>query len=513
MDDLLLLLPEIVLLVFAFIIFGLDLFWKGKANANRAAFPALALVGSVGALAAAFFIWMQAGRGAIQLSVIATDSGNRIPMLAADQFSLFFKVYASVTIALVGLVAADYIKAHTRFQGEFYALTLLAGLALMLVSSSTNLVMIFLSFEFLSITSYLLTGYLRDDALSVEGALKYFLYGAVASGVMLYGFSLVYGATGSVDLHGIALGLAEADGSIPDVLVIPAIALIVVGLGFKIALVPFHQWSPEAYQGAPTPITAFLSVGPKAAGFALMVRVLTIAFPAFAHAAAVNWVVILSGIAMLTMTFGNVVAIWQKDIKRLFAYSSIAQAGYMLIGVVAIAPQYVGAWPAFDGLSQGLNGLLIYLLAYLFTNLGSFAVIIAVENKTGSSDIARYAGLIKRSPYMAIAFFVFLLSLVGIPPTAGFMGKLFVFGAAIKQQMYPLAIVAIINSVISVYYYFYIVRQMFFGEPEDTSPIAASRPLYAAITIALVLVFAIAIGADPFIKWAGSSAHILAAAF
>ncbi len=512
MNNLLLLLPEIVLLVFAFVIFGLDMAWKDRDRA-RTTLPIWALVGGLTAFVATIFVWVQANSGAIQLAVIATDAGNSVPMLAMDQFSMFFKVYATLTVTLVGLVAMDYVQAKIRYAGEFYALILLAGLALMLVASSTNLVMIFLSFEFLSITSYLLTGYLRDNERSVEAALKYFLYGAVASTVMLFGFSLIYGATGSVDLHEIAVALSAADASINQFLVIPALMLIMVGLGFKIALVPFHQWSPEAYEGAPTPVTAFLSVGPKAAGFALLVRVMIIAFPAFAHTATANWVAMLSGISMLTMTFGNVVAIWQKDLKRLFAYSSIAHVGYMLIGVVAIAPQYVGGTPFITGWSQGLNGLLFYLLAYLFTNIGAFAVIIAVENKTGSSDMSQYAGLIKRAPYLTIAFFIFLLSLIGIPPTAGFMGKLMVFGAAINQQMYVLALVGIINSAVSVYYYFAIARQMLFTPSEDTSPLPVGGALNAAVTVSLVLVLGMVLWAQPFINWAANSAHLLASTF
>ena len=349
MNTFILLLPETLLLVFAFVIFILDLVWKHSETDRTNTLAMYAVVGALLAVVATFFTWAQANSGAIQLGVIATDSARKIPMLSIDQFSLFFKVYAALTVGLVGLLATDYVKAKIQFAGEFYALMLLAGLALMLVASSTNLIMIFLSFEFLSITSYQLTGYLREDDLSVEAALKYFLYGAVASTVMLFGFSLIYGATGSVDLQGIANALVGADSSITNLLVLPAIVLIVVGLGFKIALVPFHQWSPEAYQGAPTPVTAFLSVGPKASGFALMIRILTIAFPEFAQAASTNWIIILGAIAILTMTFGNVVAIWQKDMKRLFAYSSIAQAGYMLIGVVAIAPQFVGGTPVIEG--------------------------------------------------------------------------------------------------------------------------------------------------------------------
>ncbi len=512
MNNLLLLLPELIILIVAFAVFILDLVW-GQERSNSSVFPALTMLGALGAVIATVFIWAQAGSGALQLRVIATDSGGALSMLAVDQFAMFFKIYAALTVGLVGLVSTDYIRAHTSFRGEFYAMLLMAGLALMLVASSTNLVMIFLAFEFLSITSYLLTGYLRDNDFSVEAALKYFLYGSVASTVMVFGFSLIYGATGSVDLRDIATALASADGTVAGYLVMPAIVLIIVGVGFKIALVPFHQWSPEAYQGAPTPITAFLSVGPKAAGFALMVRILTIAFPGFAHTAAANWVAILMGIAILTMTFGNVVAIWQTDIKRLFAYSSIAHAGYMLIGVVAIAPQYVGGSQTIEGWSQGLNGLLIYLLGYLFTNIGAFAIIIAVENKTGSSSISKYAGLIKRSPFLAVAFFIFLLSLIGIPPTAGFVGKLFVFGAAINQQMFVLAIVGIVNSVISVYYYLNIARQMFFEDVEDSTPITVSGGLNAAVAISLALVFAIAIFAQPFITWTTNSAQILASSF
>jgi len=504
-----LLLPEVLLLVFAFVLLTLDLIWKPRSDT----LAIIMLTGALVTLAATIFVWMQANNGAIQLAVIATDGAGKVPMLAMDRFAMFFKVYATLTVALVGLLATDYVREKIRYPGEFYALMLFAGLALMLVASSTNLVMIFLAFEFLSITSYLLTGFMRNDAFSIEAALKYFLYGAVASAVMLFGFSLIYGATGSLDLHGIATAIRTSDPSIIHVLAIPAIVLIIVGLGFKIALVPFHQWSPEAYQGAPTPVTAFLSVGPKASGFALMVRVLTVAFPAFARTANTDWVLILTGIAIITMTFGNVVAIWQKDIKRLFAYSSIAQAGYMLIGVIAIAPQFVGGVPPIEGWDQGLNGLLLFLFGYLFTNLGSFAVILAVENKTGSSSVEQFNGLVKRAPYLSIAFVIFLLSLIGIPPTAGFIGKLLVFGAAIKQQMYVLAAIGLFNSVISVYYYLGIARKMFFTPAEDTTPIPVSRSLNFVVTLSMVLVLAIAIGAQPFLDWVSGSTQILATVF
>ena len=393
------------------------------------------------------------------------------------------------------------MQARTPFRGEFYALLLLAGLSIMLASAAVNLVMIYLSIEFLSITSYVLTGYLRNDARSTEGALKYFIYGSAASAVMLYGFSLLYGATGTTDLAAIATALATGSATV-QWLVVPATIMALAGLGFKIALVPYHQWSPDAYEGAPTPVTAFLSVGPKAAGFAVLIRFLLTALPDFQ----VSWTAVLAGVAIVTMSLGNLVALWQTNVKRLFAYSSIAQAGYMLIGLAALYPQ-AESW------TTGVNGLLVYLFAYLFTNLGAFAVIIAVENRTGSANIPDFAGLIHRSPFLALTMLVFLLSLIGIPPTGGFLGKLFVFGAAIQRRMILLAVVGIINSVVSVYYYYAIMRQMFFGEAGDTEPIKLTPSLGFVVGINVVMVLGIALYAEPFIRLATESVQMLAAKF
>ncbi|MFQ5612461.1 MAG: NADH-quinone oxidoreductase subunit N [Anaerolineae bacterium] len=504
-QDLLLLLPEIVLTVAAFLVFTLDIIWRrGERKADW--LPWLAVLGAAGAFVATLFIWPLAGPGA----VIATDlGGTETPMLAVDRMALFFKLVIALVVALVGLSAISYVPSRTPYRGEFYALMMLAGLSAMLVSSSTNLVMIYLAFEFLSITSYVLTGYLRQDERSTEAALKYFLYGAVASAVMLYGFSLLYGATGTVDLTQIARGLGSlgaADRSIDIFLAVPAIIMVLAGLGFKVALVPFHQWTPEAYEGAPTPIAAFLSVGSKAAGFGVLIRILVVALPAYE----LNWVAILIGISIITMTLGNLVALWQTDIKRLLAYSSISNAGFILIGLAALNPNAASEW------AMGLNGLLLFLFAYLFTNLGAFAVVIAVENATGSTRIAEYAGLIRRSPFLAIAMFIFLLSLIGIPPTGGFVGKLFVFGAAIgraEPRFYLLAGVGIVNSVISVYYYFKIARNMFFEDAGDAAPLRAGGPLAAVVTISMVMTLLIAIFMQPFIDLATDSVQILASIF
>jgi len=495
LNDLLLLSPEIIITVFAFLVLTLDIAWQGDRRSS-AILPWLAFAGAIATLLASLYIWPVAS----DTFGIATDAGNFVPMLALDRLAIFFKILAALTVALIGLSAVDYLKTRTPFRGEFYALTLLAGLSLMLLSSATNLVMIYLSLEFLSITSYILTAFLRQDDRSTEAAMKYLLYGAVASGTMLYGFSLLYGVTGNVDLAAIAQALGESQISLT--FVVSAVIMILVGFGFKIALVPFHQWSPDAYEGAPTPITAFLSVGPKAAGFAVLIRVLVVALPAYE----VNWTVILSLVSILTMTLGNLVALWQTNIKRMLAYSSIAQAGYMLIGLAAWTAQPT-TW------ANGVNSILLFLFAYLFTNLGVFAVAIALENKLGTANISDYAGLIRRSPFLSIALLVFFLSLIGIPPTGGFIGKLFVFGAAIDQGLYLLAVIGIINSVISVYYYFGVARLAFFSEGPDESPIRPGFAMNAVVTVTMVMTLVIALYGQPFINFANNSAQILAAAF
>lgn len=497
-----LLLPEIVLTVVAFLVFALDLIIRGDEVRGRR-LPWFAFLGVLLTLAATILVWPLAGADGqpVALTVGQGFGGDAISMLALDGLALFFKLFTVLVLAIVILSGGEYVQAKTSFRGEFYALLLLAGLSIMLASAATNLVMIYLSIEFLSITSYILTGYLRNDARSTEGAIKYFIYGAVASAVMLYGFSLLYGATGTTDLSAIASALANGSVTV-QWLVVPATIMALAGLGFKIALVPFHQWSPDAYEGAPTPVTAFLSVGPKAAGFAVLMRFLLTALPDFQ----VSWAAVLAGVAIVTMSLGNLVALWQTNVKRLLAYSSIAQAGYMLIGLAALAPQ-AESW------TTGLNGLLLYLFAYLFTNLGVFAVVIAVENRTGSANLSDFEGLIQRSPFLTVAMLIFLLSLIGIPPTGGFMGKLFVFGAAVQSQMILLAVVGVLNSVISVYYYYKIMRPMLFSQTEDAESIRVTTPMGLVVGVSVVMVLGIALYAEPFIRLATESVQMLAARF
>ena len=480
--------PQLLLVLGALMVFGLDLIWRDEEK--KGWLPYVALLGLVMALGAILYLLF-----AVDLPSEPILGG----MLAVDSFALFFQVIAALVGGLVVLSALDYMRERTPYRAEFYSLLLIACLAITLVAAGTDLVMIYIAIELLSITSYILTGYLREDRKSTEAAIKYFLYGAMASAAMLYGMSLLYGVTGTTGLSAIATSLGAADASLRW-LVFPALIFVLAGFGFKIAAVPFHQWSPDAYEGAPTPVTAFLSVGPKAAGFAVLVRVFLIALPDFR----LDWVAVLSGISMVTMTLGNLVALTQRNIKRMLAYSSIAHAGYILIGLVC--------WDIWQsaGRFTGINGVLIYLLAYLFTNLGTFVVVIAFEQATGSNQIEDYAGLARRSPALAAAMLIFLFSLTGVPGTGGFIGKLFVFGAAIQVQFYVLAIVGIVNSVIGAFYYLNVVRYMFF-EPgtEGTSAINTSPAIKVTLGVTTAMTLIIGLYAHPFIELVQEAARML----
>jgi proton-translocating NADH-quinone oxidoreductase chain N len=415
-------------------------------------------------------------------------------MYVVDLFSTFFKLLATITGILITLVSMDYLRGRTPYRGDFFSLLTFAVLAMVMMASSASLLMIYLSIEFLSYMSYLLTGFLREDKKSNEAAIKYFLYGAITSAVMLYGLSLLYGISGSLNLTDIARAFASSVDPTTRVVALVSTALVIAGLGFKISLVPFHQWAPDVYEGAPTPITAFLSVGSKAVGFAVLLRVALIALPAFQS----HWAQLLAVISIITMTLGNLVALRQTNVKRMLAYSSIAQAGYILIGLVAL--NLKGASPF-----AGLNGILIYLFAYLFTNLGAFICVIAIENATGIVEIPQYAGLVKRAPLVAALFVVFFLSLAGIPPTAGFIGKFFVFGAALREGYLFLAAVAVVNSVISVFYYFSVVRQAFFEEAKDATPIRLAPAVTFSLVVSAAMVLFVAVYPEPLLNLAAWS--------
>ena len=481
-ETLILLSPQLLLVVWALLVLGLDLVVKK----TKDGLAYLALAGLAPPLGAAIYLL---ARGTAQPVL----SG----MVQVDAFSLYFTIIACLASGLVILASMEYMKARTRYRGEFYGLLLLATLAMTLMAASSNLIMIYLSIEFMSLTSYVLVGYFRDDPKSSEGGLKYFLFGAVTSSLMLYGMTLMYGATGTTDLNGIASALAGMQATMAPwrFVFLPAILLMLAGFSFKMALVPFHQWAPDAYEGAPTPVATLLSVGPKAMGFAVLLRVLLTAVPHFQF----DWVAILMGISLVTMTLGNLTAMRQTNIKRMLAYSSIAQAGYILVGIVSIVPFTVG-----------IHGVLLYLMAYLFTNAGVFIAVIAFSHVTNSDEISDYAGLVRRAPALAAVMVIFFMSLAGLPPTAGFVGKLFVFGAAVQAGYYYLAIIGVLNSVISVVYYFNVVRQMFFLAPPSEERLSLPRFPLAAVIICVVLVMLIGLYPQPLIDLVGRSVTVLA---
>jgi NADH-quinone oxidoreductase subunit N len=485
--------PELILLLTGLVVLCVDLAWRDEGR-KTIWVPALALAGLGAALVATILL-------------LGTPSTTILAMMAVDPFALFFKIVAISCVMLVILAAVPYLQGRTRYRGEFYALLVFAGLAISLASSGINLISVYLAMEFLSITSYVLAGYLRGDLKSNEAGMKYFLYGAVTSAVMLYGMSLLYGATGTTDLAEIAQILLLSGENI-QWLAVAAIVLLLAGFSFKIVLAPFHQWAPDTYEGAPTPVTAFLSVGSKAAGFAILMRVFLTALPAFRWN--IGWMAFLMALSIISMALGNLIALRQTNIKRMLAYSSIAQAGYIIIGVVCLAADAEGAF-------LGSNGTLFYLFAYLFTNLTVFSVVIAFETATGSSEIADYKGLVKRSPLLAGVLLVGLLSLAGIPGTGGFLGKFFVFGSALQfktTQTLILAIVGVLTSVIAAFYYLNVVRYMFF-EPagEESEPLAVSVGLKVGLAITAVGILVIGIYPQPFINLATESIQMLGMAF
>ncbi|MER3455975.1 MAG: NADH-quinone oxidoreductase subunit N [candidate division GAL15 bacterium] len=405
-----------------------------------------------------------------------------------DPFALYVKLVALGAVALVALVSLDYFPGRTPHVGEAFALLLFAGVGLLLMASASDLILLLLSIEFVSLSSYLLAGFLKRDPKSNEAGVKYFLYGAATTGVMAYGFSLLYGLAGSTSLYDVATRLGRAGGA-----AYLAVGMALAGFGFKVSMVPFHQWTPDVYEGAPTPITAFLSVGPKAAGFAALVRTLSVGIPL----EQVQWPLLLAGLSALTMTVGNLLALLQRNLKRMLAYSSIAHAGYVLMALAA----WKSAW--------ALPGLLYYLLAYLFMNLGAFFVALVASEATGSDEIPDHAGLSQRAPWVAAAMVVFMLSLTGIPPTAGFFGKFYLFAAAVDAGLLWLAALAVANSVVSLYYYVGVLRALYLMPPPERTPLSVSPALRVGLGVALVGTVAVGLYPQPVVGFVELARRLL----
>ena len=457
--------PEILLVIFAVAVILLDLVVKDR---ESIAVAYLSLVGCLCTFAAVLFTHFSFGdEGPISLF---------LGMVRLDVFSTFFKVLLLLATAATILFSLRSEELDARLKGEYYALLLALTLGMFLMASSTNLLMIFISLETVSLTSYILAGFLTHSPRSSEAAFKYITYGAVASGTMLFGLSLLFGMTGTGDLAQIGGRLTEllASGEVAPLAVLIAITFVLAGVGYKIASVPFHMWSPDVYEGAPIPITAFLSVASKSAGFALFIRFFYAGFGNTELMQAVDWPLMLAIVSALTMTVGNLAALPQQNVKRLLAYSSIAHGGYLLMGGVLLT-------------SEGVGAILFYLVVYLFMNLGAFYVVVLIANEVGSEMIDGYRGLASRAPLVAIAMMIFLVSLAGIPPFAGFFGKWVLFTAVIEQGYYWLAFVGLLNSVVSLYYYARIVKAMFFEEAgEETANVSFSTGTFALLSVFVI---------------------------
>jgi NADH-quinone oxidoreductase subunit N len=478
------LLPALMLAMFGCAIFLFDflIFPKPKQRKWLILFVVLGLV--------------FAGVGLYRQQVFLSDQGlHEITgfggSLTIDGFALFFNWIFLAASFIVALVSYKYLETEDEHHGEYYGLILLANCGMFFLAAGTDLVTLFIGLELMALCFYILVGFLRSDKRSNEAAMKYLLLGAFSSGFLVYGFSVMYGIAGSTKLRDIANAISVRDPW--DPMVFLALGTTAVGLLFKVSAVPFHMWAPDAYEGAPTTITAYLSVASKAASFAFLLRIFTGPF----GTAREVWVPLLSVIAILTMTVGNLAAISQTNVKRLLAYSSISHAGYMLLGLIA-------------GNQTGINGIGVYLLVYTFMNLGAFIVLVSLRRKDiAGEDIEDLSGLMRKSPWHAVLMLVFLMSLAGIPPTAGFLGKYYIFLSLIETQHYVLAVVAVLYVAVAIYYYFRLVRSMFVSEPVDKLPAASSFGLRVGLAVSGVMTVLIGVYPEPFLRLAQASASLV----
>ncbi len=460
--NLMLLAPEILLSVVALCLFVAETLWPNR--------RLLLNIASFSLLAAAALIVQDLGR-----------SGTLFGMAAVDDLSQFFKLVLLAGVLLVVWMSDSFHGFGTiKTWGTYLGVLLLATVGMMLLVSSSDFLMVVISIELLGISSFILTGYFKDERRSSEAAIKFFLIGAFSSALMIYGISLLYGLTGSTALSAVSEALVKGSHKLP---LIGAIVLILAGFGFKLAMAPFHMWVPDTYEGAPTPVTAFLSVAPKAAALGIIVR----AFPNHQELG-ITWLLAL--LAAVTMSVGNLSALRQTNIKRLLGYSSIAQMGYVLVGFVAAG-------------SLGMESVLIYALAYLFMNLGAFACVIAVANESQTEELDGFSGLGERSLPLALVTTIFLLSLTGIPPLIGFVGKFAIFAAAMKEQWVWLAVIGVVNSVVSLYYYFGIVHRMFFNAPSAsaTGKFSMSPSLVSCVVVTLFITVVAGIFPNALLAW------------
>ena len=471
-------LPEIGLVVLALIILLYDLIWQGERKRNLG--------------------WLSAGGLAIifALTIVFSRPGDESVqlwggMLRHDWLSFSFTLLFLFGAAITSLFAME--KESLGQRGEFYMLLLTSTIGMILMASSADLVMLFLAIETTSIPLYILAGFYKEDNKSTESGFKYFLFGAMTSAVMLYGFSLIYGFTGTTDIYEITKMVKSGDVSLT--LALGTLILVMVGFGFKISVVPFHFWAPDVYEGAPTPVAGFLSSASKAAGFAVLMRIL---LTAYADPEVIPyWVVIISALSVFSMTLGNAMAIPQKNIKRLLAYSSIAHAGYALIGIAALS-------------ELGIASVVFYLIVYVVTNLAAFGIVAAFWRVSGSNEISDYAALSRRNPNLALIMMVTFLSLAGMPPLGGFMAKFFVFAAAVKAGLVWLAIIGVLNAIVGLYYYLIVLKVVYLYRSEDEDQkVLLTRPYTLALSILVIGIIILGTLFGPWAEWSARAASAL----
>lgn len=462
-DSLWYFLPESALVLTFVLIFLLDL--PNKWSEKRLLAPVVAAIGLVAFLGLSFYTQ--------QFPEAVTFHG----MIVNDAFTDFFRILAGIT-GLLTIYLSVKSKEVAKVRAEYWALLVGITLGIPMLAAANNLLMIYLALELVSILSYIMVGYLHDTKTSSEAALKYVLYGATASGVMIYGLSLIFGVTGTLDAMQIREFLLANPAE--QLALFVGLLMALAGFGYKVSMVPFHMWAPDVYQGAPTPVTAFLSVGPKAAGFAILLRFIYTALTTdqggvYVPLKYIDISTLMAVFALATMTLGNFVAIQQTNIKRFLAYSSIAHAGYMLMAATALN-------------TEALRGVIFYLISYLIMNMGAFAVAIAVINDTGSEELKAFNGLAKRGRKGALAAFamtLFMISLTGLPPTVGFVGKFYLFSAVIEAKIYWLAVLGVLNSVVSLYYYARVIKYMYFDEATEEKPLALAGFSYPSLLVGL----------------------------
>jgi NADH-quinone oxidoreductase subunit N len=473
-------LPEILILTLGMILLIVEPFWKADARRNVGWLVAVGLLVSI-------VVSLLLGRPGEPVSVLGG-------MIRFDWLGFFFKLLFMFAAAITALLMMDHERAGQR--GEAYLLLLASLLGMNLMAVSADLVMLYLSIETASIPLYLLAGFIINDERSTEAGFKYLLFGILASTIMLYGFSLIFGFTGTTNIYNLSAMFAVGKITLP--FFFGLVALLLVGLGFKISAVPLHFWAPDVYQGAPTPVAGFLSTASKAAGFAVIVRLFFVAF-SFSdnHALLQTWTWTFAVIAAITMTAGNLLALTQTNIKRLLAYSSIGHAGYALIGVVAFS-------------QLGAASVVFYLAAYIATNLLAFGVVMAFSRVTGLEELNDYSGLSRRNPLMSLMMLAAFLSLAGMPPFGGFVAKVFVFAAGVQANYTWLVVVGILNSIIGVYYYLNVLKYVYLrrmpNEDEEQHPVALTRPYAIALVILAVGVILVGTVFAPWFTWSDAAA-------